>query len=146
VKLSPQKITIGATTTITEVSSGIELEARVDTGAGTTSLHCIEMEIPDESSEPFENVGKTVRLLLENRRGDRHWVTTKIVDYSGIHSALGRSDRYFVGLVLRCHGVEKETIVTLVDRSKMGYHLLLGRNFLADDFLVDVGADVLDVR
>ena len=32
-------------------------------------------------------------------------------------------------------------MVTLKDREKMKYPLLLGRNFLKDDFLVDVNLD-----
>jgi hypothetical protein len=32
-------------------------------------------------------------------------------------------------------------LVTLNDREKMKYPMLLGRNFLADDFLVNVSLD-----
>jgi hypothetical protein len=34
--------------------------------------------------------------------------------------------------------VEKKVLVTLNDREKMKYPLLLGRNFLRNDFLVNV--------
>jgi hypothetical protein len=34
--------------------------------------------------------------------------------------------------------VEKKVLVTLNDREQMKYPLLLGRNFLRDDFLVNV--------
>ncbi len=43
-----------------------------------------------------------------------------------------------VRLKLRYEDVEKKVLVTLKDREKMTYPLLLGRNFLSGDFLVDV--------
>jgi hypothetical protein len=136
-----RKTTIGATADITEIASGIVLAARVDTGAGMTSLHCEEIEIAEESTTPLENVGKSVRILIENRRGDRAWIETKIADYSRVHNSIGEQDRYYVRLTLRYRGVEKETVVSLNDRSQMSHPLLLGRDFLKGDFLVDVGRD-----
>jgi hypothetical protein len=37
--------------------------------------------------------------------------------------------------------VRKEVLVTLNDRTSMEYPLLVGRNFLQSDFLVDVDED-----
>jgi hypothetical protein len=41
-------------------------------------------------------------------------------------------------LTLRWKDFEKEVLVTLNDRTDMEYPLLIGRNFLRGDFLVDV--------
>jgi hypothetical protein len=46
-----------------------------------------------------------------------------------------------VPLTLRWKGVEKTVSVTLNDRNGMEYPLLLGRNFLRGDFVVDVDID-----
>lgn len=43
-----------------------------------------------------------------------------------------------VRLPLRWHGITKNEEVNLRDRSAMRYKLLIGRNWLAKDFLVDV--------
>jgi hypothetical protein len=37
--------------------------------------------------------------------------------------------------------MEKKVLVTLNDRENMKYPLLLGRNFLRDDFVVNVSLD-----
>lgn len=56
-------------------------------------------------------------------------------------SAQGREKRYLVRLTLSAMGVRKTILVNLRDRSQLRYKLLLGRNWLADDFLVDVDLD-----
>jgi hypothetical protein len=47
-------------------------------------------------------------------------------------------DRYMVRMTLRLNDVKKRILVSLNDRSHMNYAALLGRNFLRDDFVVDV--------
>ena len=46
--------------------------------------------------------------------------------------------RYKVRLTLKWNDFEKEVVVTLNDRTDMEFPLLIGRNFLRGDFLVDV--------
>src|SRR5262245_42525127 len=53
----PKLHRIGATTTITEVSTGLPFPARVDTGAKSCSIHCEKIEIENASAKPEENVG-----------------------------------------------------------------------------------------
>ena len=49
--------------------------------------------------------------------------------------------RYKVRLSLRLDGHRKEVLVTLTDRTDMEYPLLIGRNYLRGDFMVDVDKD-----
>lgn len=123
---------------VTEVSSGITFDSRVDTGAAVSSVHYEEMVIENESNEPRENRGKEVRFLIDNGKGQHAWITADIVDYSKIKSVDATTGRYYVRLPLRCAGIEKQTLVTLNDRTRMNHKLLLGRNFLERDFVVDV--------
>lgn len=131
---------IGATALVTEVSTGLPLPARVDTGATCCSIHCEEFEIKDADPDPKVNIGKPVRFLIQPRDGDGkgEWVESKIVDHVTIRTSEHEDDRYKVRLKLRVEDVEKKVLVTLNDREKMKYPLLLGRNFLQDDFLVNV--------
>lgn len=141
---SPRK-TIGPVAEVTETSSGLAFTARVDTGAAVTSLHCTpdDCVIRDASEDPLENLGKPVRLRVENRQGNRAWIETEIEDYVEVRSANGAEHRYRIRLPLEFNGVCKETIVNLNDRSAMTYRMLLGRDFLEGDFVVDVAmADV----
>ena len=132
---------IGATTVITEVSTGLPFPARVDTGATSCSIHCEAMEIKDAHQDPRENIGKPVRFLVKNKEGEGEWVESKIIDHVKVRSSNREDERYKVRLKLRWEDVEKRVLVTLNDRQKMKYPVLLGRNFLRDDFLVNVSLD-----
>jgi hypothetical protein len=141
VSSKPQHI-IGATATITEASTGIPFVARIDTGAKSCSLHVEEMEIENESHNRIENIGKKVRFLIRGADGKAEWVETKIATAVRVKSSAlknGEFDRrYKVLLTLRWKKFEKEVLVTLNDRTEMEYPVLIGRNYLRGDFLVDV--------
>jgi hypothetical protein len=49
--------------------------------------------------------------------------------------------RYKVRLPLQWKTFKKEVLVTLNDRTKMDYPMLIGRNFLRGNFVVDVEVD-----
>jgi hypothetical protein len=138
---TPQVRLIGATTIVTEVTTGVPLPARVDTGATSCSIHCVAMEIKDEHTDPRENIGKPVRFLLKYGDGEGTWVETKIVDHVTVRTSEREDERYKVRLRLRWEDVEKKVLATLNDRQRMKYPMLLGRNFLRDDFLVNVSLD-----
>jgi hypothetical protein len=131
---------IGATALVTEVSTGVPLPARVDTGATCCSIHCEKFEIKDADPDPKVNIGKPVRFLIQPRDANSkgEWVEAKIVDHVTVRTSESQDERYKVKLKLRVDDVEKKVLVTLNDREKMKYPLLLGRNFLRDDFLVNV--------
>jgi hypothetical protein len=135
---------IGATATITEVSSGLPFDARVDTGATSCSIHCEALEIDDPSDDPKENVGKPVRFQIKNNDGQTQWIEAKIAGHVVVKTSEKKDERYKVQLNFRWQDVEKKVLVTLNDRQHMNYPLLLGRNFLRDDFLVDVTLDQTD--
>jgi hypothetical protein len=134
---------IGATALVTEMSTGLPLPARVDTGASSCSIHCEKLEIKDADPDPKVNIGKRVRFLIEAREGkDKgEWIEAKIVDHVTIRTSEREDERYKVRLKLKVDDVEKKVLVTLNDRDKMKYPVLLGRNFLRDDFLVNVAID-----
>jgi hypothetical protein len=131
---------IGATALVTEMSTGLPFPARVDTGATCCSIHCEELEIKDADPDPKVNIGKRVRFLIEPRegKGKGEWIEAKIMDHVKVRTSEREDERYKVQLKLKVDDVEKKVLVTLNDREKMKYPVLLGRNFLADDFLVNV--------
>jgi hypothetical protein len=139
------KRTIGATATLTESSSGFAFPARVDTGAETCSLHVEKIEIQDKTARRTKNVGKSVRFQLKGSDGKTQWVEGIVADAVRVKSSSLKSGevdhRYKVRLTLQWKDVRKEVLVTLNDRTSMEYPLLVGRNFLENDFLVDVDLD-----
>jgi len=136
------KHVIGATASLTEMESGLTFAARIDTGARSCSLHVEKIEIEDEAKSRVRNVGKKARVLLRDANGNTAWIETKIAEAVRVKSSaleLGRFDhRYKVLLTLRWKDFEKSVLVTLNDRTDMEFPLLVGRNFLRGDFLVDV--------
>jgi hypothetical protein len=134
---------IGPTTVITEVTTGLSFPARVDTGATSCSIHCESLQIQDAPSpNPKKNIGKMARFIVRSSDGKSHAVEAKIVDYVTVRTAERDDQRYKVRMRLSCEGVEKKVLVTLNNREKMKYPLLVGRNFLRDDFLVNVNLEM----
>lgn len=133
-----EKQIIGATAAIKVVDGGLTFPARVDTGATTTSLHVEEWSIEDPSETMAENVGKVIRFCIKNHEGQIEWLERKIVELSTIKTSVQEEQRYKVNITLSYRGVEKKVLVSLKDRSHMEYPLLLGRNFLEGNFVVDV--------
>jgi len=145
VSAKPAQRTIGATATLTELNSGFAFPARIDTGAETCSLHVEKIEIQDKTARRTKNVGKSVRFLLKGSDGKTQWVEGIVADAVRVKSSSLKSGdvdhRYKVRLTLQWKDVRKEVLVTLNDRTSMEYPLLIGRNFLQGDFLVDVDLD-----
>ena len=132
---------LGPTAEVDAIDGNLTFEARVDTGAATTSVHVDKVVVEEASPEMKENVGKRVKFRIGNHKGRREWVVKKIVDVGVVKTSEREEERYKVNLTLKWKDVKKRVLVTLNDRSRMQYALLLGRNFLEDDFLVDVGLE-----
>lgn len=133
-----EKQLIGQTAVVEEVESDFEFPARVDTGATTSSVHVEEWKIEGEAESMAENVGKKIRFCIKNDRGEIEWLERKIIEISVIKTSEQEEQRYKVRLTLNCLDVKKRVLVSLNDRSHMTYPVLLGRNFLQGDFVVDV--------
>jgi hypothetical protein len=128
---------IGATERVTEVSTGLIFDARIDTGASCTSIHCDDLEFDNPAANPQENVGKRVRFLTGNGKRSL-WLESVIIDYVSVRNSEHVEYRYIVPLTIHCAGMQKTVRVTLNDRTAMRYPFLIGRNFLRGDFIVDV--------
>ena len=133
-----RKQIIGAVAKLEEQDSELKFAARVDTGATTTSIHVDKWFIEQPARQSHRNVGKPISFRVTNEKGQSSWIRRRIVDYGLVKTSEDVEHRYKVHLTLRCHGVEKRVLVSLNDRSHMQYPVLLGRNFLEGDFLVDV--------
>ena len=113
---------------------GIVLEARIDTGAKTSSLGV-------EKLDEFERDGKPwVRFNIKNRqRGDAVQFTLPVVRISKIKRHGGEAQRRpVVMLQVMLGSIDQIREFTLTDRSGFEYPMLLGRNYLLDAAIVDV--------
>jgi hypothetical protein len=133
-----KKRVIGATATVLEKTSGFSFRARVDTGAKSCSLHVEKVLIEDEQEKWEDNYGKVATILVVGIKGKQQWIKSKIVGHVIVKTSVESERRYKVPMVFRWKDCEKKVLVTLNNRAHMEYPLLLGRNFLAGDFVVDV--------
>ncbi len=135
---SSDRVIIGETALVEVTELGQSLLARTDTGARTTSINAVDVVIKDASEEEKENIGKSVSFNVINADGESFALESKISGVVHVRNAQGSETRYQVPLTLNWGGVSKTIDVNLRDRSAMTYKLLLGRDWLAEEFYVDV--------
>ena len=124
---------------------GIErIKAKVDTGARTSALHAWNIE-------PFERDGAPwVRFNLHPlQRNNRHIISCEapIVDRRAVRNTGGKAEmRYVIETGVTLGNVSWPIEVTLTNRDKMGFRLLLGRSAVKNRFLIDAGRSYLGAK
>jgi hypothetical protein len=131
-------ITVGAAETVRIYPGGIEFKARVDTGATTSSINARKIK-------PFTKGGKRwVRFEVIGKRGQRVAMERPVVRNVRIKHFGQESKRRTVVRVGICMGgFYKDTQVTLQDRRRREYPVLIGRRYMAGAILVDSGKEYL---
>jgi hypothetical protein len=120
------KASVGVVEEILLLPWGVRLPARVDTGATTSSLDARDMDLR----------GDTVEFSLPAKYGGQR-ICLPVVDWKFIRSAESREKRPVVEMEI-CMGPKKiRARVNLNDRSRMKYPVIVGRNILKHDFVVD---------
>jgi len=114
--------------------SDLQYEARIDTGAESSSIHAEKIQLIERDGKQFVQFSllnpKTNELVELERRFQRT-VLIKQKD--------GEPERRFVVKLWLTLGEIKERVdVTLSNRADFTYPLLVGRNLLTDTAIVDV--------
>lgn len=130
------RIIVGSTEWVYLTPPGKHFLARVDSGAATSSVSATNIT-------PFERNGKkwvsfTIRHDDEASGFD---VEAPLVRTASIRQASTDESvkRPVVSLTVNLGGLQQEAEFTLTDRSQMTFPILLGREFLQDVVLIDVG-------
>ena len=109
------------------------LTAKVDTGARTSALHVENVEYLSESQVRFDVV------LSRRNLARRKTVTARVSRWGRVRNSGGHyTERCFVKTSVRIGPVEKKIEISLISRETMIYRMLIGREALERDFLVDV--------
>ena len=120
-------VTIGAVEDVLLLPWGVKLPARIDTGAAKSSLDARELKVHEDR----------VEFKLPRRFGGLQ-LRLPIVNWKHVRTPEGLERRPIVELEI-CLGSRRiRTEVNLADRSMVKYPLILGRNFLKENFVVDV--------
>ena len=110
----------------------ITTDAKLDTGAKTSSLNAREIETFRKREEDW------VRFTVEERVGRQIIIERPVVRTVNIKRHFGKQQTRPVVELDICLGNRiKRTEVNLVDRRGFNYQMLVGRSFLMGDFLVD---------
>jgi hypothetical protein len=117
------------------VDPGLELKAKLDTGAETSSLGA-------RIIKKFKKDGKRwVRFAVTDRESGEEFIlvrervrTIGVVQHDG-----SRQTRPVVMLEICVDRTQMEMEVSLIDRSEFNYPLLLGRSALASFAIIDPG-------
>ena len=121
-----EKITIGEVEEVLLLPWRVKLPARIDTGASISSLDARELKVKNNVAEfrlPKKYGGLKLRL--------------PVIEWQSVRAADFRERRPVVEISL-CMGPKLiRTRVTLNDRSTASYPLIVGRNTLKDNFVVD---------
>ncbi len=122
-----EKVTIGTIEEVILLPWRVRLPARVDTGAAKCSLDAQDIKIH----------GDRVEFKLPRRYGGLK-INLPVIEWRHVRTPEGLERRPVVELEI-CFGSRRiRTLVNLTDRSMVKYPLILGRNFLKGDFVVDV--------
>ena len=114
-------------------------KARIDTGATTSSLNAIDIQM-------FERDGKEWARFNLNHTSDGNTKQAEIVEAPVVRWVKVRQStselaerRPVIEAWVKLGQLHEKTQFTLADRSQMAYPVLLGREFFKDIALVDVG-------
>ena len=135
--LKKEKIVIGRNEIISFPDLGIEgIVAKIDTGAYSTAIHTHKFWTEDKAgvSTLF------FQLLDPSKKGflNRIYSTTNFYQKK-VRSSNGRIEtRYIIKTLLILGGKKRVTHLSLTNREKMKFPVLVGRKVLAKGFLVDV--------
>src|SRR4051812_32985241 len=107
------------------------VEAKVDTGAYTSSLHCENITINYENSKPI--------LYFTIEQGDLKTLRFEDFAQKKIKNSFGEMEERYV--IKTTVGIGKKKIrstISLSNRDNMRYPVLIGRRLLKGKFLIDV--------
>ena len=121
-----EKIVVGEVEDVILLPWGIKLAARIDTGAALSSLDARELKVEDGFA----------KFKLGKQYGGMQ-LRLPIIDWLDIRSSETSERRPIVEVELCIGSKRVRTRVNLNDRSKVRYPLLIGRNTLKENFVVD---------
>jgi hypothetical protein len=133
--MNNQPITIGWREWATLPDWELQIRAKADTGARSSAIDCSSIE-----ELPGDRVRFVVRLCRDT--GKNKVLEAPIALRKHVRSSTGHGhDRLFVETTLQLGEREKKILVSLTCRKRMIHRMLLGREALGGDFLVDSSVD-----
>jgi hypothetical protein len=117
------------------------VKVKMDTGARTSALDVLSYELRETDSGRVADL----RLALSRKHPERvHFVTVPVLKTVVVSSSTGaREERPLIETTIRLGPISKRIRVTITNRSRMLFRMILGRKALEGDFIVDVSKKYL---
>ncbi|MBN2653310.1 MAG: 30S ribosomal protein S6--L-glutamate ligase [Spirochaetales bacterium] len=127
-----RKKTVGRLESVTLPALSLtNIQAKIDTGADSSSLHCESLSFCKED--------KSVQFTVETNDKELKTFTYPVSKMKWVKSSNGIKEyRFYIKTELEIRDQIYRIEVSLTDRSQMKYQMLIGRQFLHNKFLVDV--------
>jgi len=117
------------------------IEAKVDTGARSSSLHVSKLKLREEDGR---QIASFVVHPAQHHSKPQVAAEAEILEFRSIKSSNGQTNRRPVILThLVILGQTHLIEITLTSRDAMGFRMLLGRQALRRHFIVDPGRSYL---
>ncbi|MDZ7719186.1 MAG: RimK/LysX family protein [Balneolaceae bacterium] len=117
------------------------LDAKIDTGAYTSSLHCYKIE---QFVKDGQNWVKFNVLDPDHPEYEGKLYESAVYKVKNVKSSNGQiEERVVIKQKTRFQKYNRTMELSLTNRSEMKYPVLIGRKFLAGSFLVDVSKKYL---
>lgn len=108
-----------------------QVEAKIDTGAYTSSLHCENITINYENSKPI--------LYFTIELGEPKTFRFEEYTQKKIKNSFGEmEERYVIKTLVQIGRKKVNATISLSNRDNMRYPVLIGRRLLKAKFLIDV--------
>ncbi|MDB5038444.1 MAG: hypothetical protein JWQ35_1972 [Bacteriovoracaceae bacterium] len=123
---------------------GVRMKAKADTGAQSSAIHAEEYEVIRHPSSADKVINEEIKMKLKvgTKANPKFvWVKAPIVDYRNVKNSGGRiEERPFIEARIEIANYVLPIILSVTNREKMKFPVLLGRAFIGGKFLVDSAA------
>lgn len=144
VLLMKEKLLIGWKETLDLPELGIfGIEAKIDTGAASSVLHCNSYKIINEDGDDWI----LCELITNFNTKETTVLKLKLYKTKLVKSSFGHEEkRNYIRTTAKLYDQVFSIKISFRNRSKMTYPMLLGKNFLYRRFLVDVSKENLSLK
>lgn len=138
------KLTVGWKETVDLPELGIfNIEAKVDTGAGSSVLHCESYTIEIIDDQEWINCQIIINFITNEVKTFKFPVYREKI----VKSSFGQQEkRYYILTKAKLFNQLFDIKLSFRNRSAMRYPMLLGKSFLFKRFIVDVSKSNLSLK
>ncbi len=139
-----EKLLVGWKETLDLPELGIfGVEAKVDTGAASSVLHCNAYKIIHEDGQDWI----ICELIINFETEETKTLKLKLYKTKLVKSSFGQEEkRFYIRTTAALYNQVFGIKISFRNRSQMTYPMLLGKNFLYKRFLVDVSKENLSLK